>query len=193
LNNLSAIIRGCIAKNLRCQKLIYEHYYGYAMKIVFRYSYDYRRTSDLVNDGFVKFFSNIGSFIISQGGHSEPALMTWIKRLMVKDAVAELKCNNFLYKNGDIPEEFWQTAVPQQDEGKFLEYKKLICYLKSLPPFLGAVYNMHVIDGFSHQEIAAQLNISILKSRSAVCDAKAHLRKLVHRNEDPAICRKVTT
>ena len=136
--------------------MIYEQYYGYALKIAFRYSYDYRRATDIVNDGFVKFFSNIGSFIIDQGGHSEPALMIWIKRLMVKAAVAELKRNNFLYKAGDIPEQFWQTAGPQQDADMLLKYRKLICHLKSLPPFYGVVYNMYVIDGFSHPEIAVQ-------------------------------------
>jgi RNA polymerase sigma factor (sigma-70 family) len=192
LKNLSAIIRGCIAKDSRCQKLIYERYYGYALKIVFRYSYDYRLATDLVNDGFVKFFSNIGSFI-NQGGHSEPSLMIWIKRLMVKIAVAELKRKNFLYKAGVIPEQFWQTASSQQDEDMLLEYKKLICHLKSLPAFYGVVYNMHVIDGFSHQEIAAQLNISILKSRSNLCDAKAFLRELINRDEESVVAWRVAT
>lgn len=193
MNNLSAIIRGCIVKNSRCQKLIYEQYYGYALKIAFRYSYDYRRATDIVNDGFVKFFSNIGSFIINQGGHSEPALMIWIKRLIVKAAVADLKCNNFLYKAGDIPEEFWQVPGPQQDADMLLKYRKLICHLKSLPPFYGVVYNMYVIDGFSHPEIAAQLNISILKSRSSLCDAKAYLRKLVNCDEESKVACKVAT
>jgi RNA polymerase sigma factor (sigma-70 family) len=192
LKNLSAIIRGCIAKDSRCQKLIYKQYYGYALKIVFRYSSDYHLATDLVNDGFVKFFSNIGSFI-NQGGHSEPALMIWIKRLMVKAAVAELKRNNFLHKAGDIPEEFWQAPGPQQDADMLLEYRKLICHLKSLPPFYGVVYNMYVIDGFSHPEIAAQLNISILKSRSNLCDAKAYLRKLVSRDEESKVACKVAT
>jgi RNA polymerase sigma-70 factor (ECF subfamily) len=98
-----------------------------------------------------------------------------------------------LYKAGDIPKEFWQAPGPRQDEDMLLEYRKLICHLKSLPPFYGVVYNMYVIDGFSHPEIAAQLNISILKSRSNLCDAKAYLRELIKRGQESKVACKVAT
>src|SRR5881394_129766 len=60
--DLQILIAGCIRNNQRDQKFLYEKYYGYCLKTVFRYIYHYDKAVDAVNDGFVKIFRNIERF-----------------------------------------------------------------------------------------------------------------------------------
>ncbi|MEP6513795.1 MAG: RNA polymerase sigma factor, partial [Parafilimonas sp.] len=62
MENITQIIKGCINKEHRCQKILYEHCRGYALKIVFRYIYRYEKAIDAVNDGFVKMFNHFHKF-----------------------------------------------------------------------------------------------------------------------------------
>ena len=58
------ILEGCKAGKRKYQKLLYEQYYDFALKIVFRYIYNYEEAAEVTNDGFVKFFLGIEKFII---------------------------------------------------------------------------------------------------------------------------------
>lgn len=178
-----------MANDARCQKLLYERYYGYAFKIAFRYIYRYERVADVVNDGFVKLFRNIAQFVSPVEADTEPRLLGWIKRIVVNTAIDELRRNNLMPQIGGIPESAWEAAGSSANADNALLYKELICHVKSLPPSYGAVFNMYVIDGFSHQEIAEQLGISVGTSKSNLFKAKAFLQKLINKDTQQAgIC-----
>jgi RNA polymerase sigma factor (sigma-70 family) len=182
LTDIIAIIRGCIAKDAKCQKLLYERYYGYAFKIAFRYIYRYDRVADVVNDAFVKLFRNIGQFISQGETDTEPRLMGWIKKIVVNTAIDELRRNHLTPEIGGMPDNIWEEPGNSANADNLLLYKELICQVKKLPPSYGAVFNMYVIDGFSHQEIAEQLGISVGTSKSNLFKAKAYLQKLINKD-----------
>jgi RNA polymerase sigma-70 factor (ECF subfamily) len=189
LTDLQAIIRGCMANDAKCQKLLYERYYGYAFKIAFRYIYRYEKVADVVNDGFVKLFRHIKAFTGNDTCDTEPRLMGWIKKIIVNTAIDELRKNNLMPEIGGIPEHIWEEAGHSQNADARVLYKELICQVKNLPPSYGAVFNMYVIDGFSHQEIADQLGISVGTSKSNLFKAKAYLQKLINKDTQQAgIC-----
>jgi RNA polymerase sigma factor (sigma-70 family) len=161
----------------RCQKLLYEKYYGYAFKIVFRYIYRYENATDVVNDGFVKVFSRFATFSWEETEDLERMLLGWIRKIMVNTAIDELRRRNMIPEIGGIPEEVWDVPDVGQSAEQKIYYKELIVLIKELPPSYQIAFNMYVIDGFSHQEIADKLNISIGASKSNLAKARAYLRK----------------
>ena len=180
MTEVQAIIRGCSLGEARSQKQLYERYYGYAFKIAFRYIYRYDRVPDVVNDGFVKLFRNIQHFVVAGEEDTEPRLMGWIKKIMVNTAIDELRRNHLTPEIGGMPESSWEEpAAGSAGADERLLYKELICQVKRLPPSYGAVFNMYVIDGYSHQEIADALGISVGTSKSNLFKAKAFLQKII--------------
>ena len=181
MSDLQNIITGCMVKDIKCQKLLYEKFYGYALRVAFRYIYRYDYAADVVNDSFVKLFRNMSSFVSYVEGDTEPRLMAWIKKIVINTAIDELRRNNPVQVIGGIGEHIWEVAGYNENADSLLLYKELISHLKSLPPSYSAVFNMHVIDGFSHKEIARQLNISVGTSKSNLSKAKCHLQKLINK------------
>jgi RNA polymerase sigma-70 factor (ECF subfamily) len=134
-------------------------------------------------------FRNIGSFVSSAESDAEPRLMGWIKKIVVNTAIDELRKHNLMPQIGGIPENIWDEPNNTTGADSLLLYKELICHVKKLPPSYGAVFNMYVIDGFSHQEIAEQLGISVGTSKSNLFKAKAYLQKVISKETQQAgIC-----
>ena len=189
MEDIKQIIEDCIANNQKAQKLLFENYYGYALKIVFRYVYRYEKAVDIVNDGYVKLFRNISKFQFGQPEHTEMMLMGWIRKIMINTAIDHLRKNNFLPEIGAIEENIWIEDRSQSADQNVL-YKELVSQIKRLPPSYRAVFNMYIIDGLTHQEIANQLGISVGTSKSNLSKARDILQRYVLKsNEKIAVCR----
>jgi RNA polymerase sigma factor (sigma-70 family) len=189
LKNITYIIKGCIEKNHKYQKIIYEQYRGYALKIVFRYIYRYEKAVDVVNDGFVKLFRNFEKFELADDAENERKLMGWLKKIVVNTAIDELRKGNMLPEIGGIPENVWDIKDNSQDADQLLLYKDLIILIKELPPAYRVVFNLYVIDGYTHSEIADMIKISVGTSKSSLSRARAILQKNIKKMEEPQLCR----
>jgi RNA polymerase sigma factor (sigma-70 family) len=183
LEPLQHIINGCIENNQRDQKFLYEKYYGYCLKTVFRYIYRYDKAVDVVNDGFVKVFRNFSKFEFRDRENLEMILMGWMRMIMVNTAIDHLRKNNFLPEIGDISETIWMQEDKSTGSDQALLYKELVKEIKKLPPSYRTVFNMYVIDGFSHQEIANKLGISVGTSKSNLSKARVILQKIIKNND----------
>ncbi|HEU0112300.1 MAG TPA: RNA polymerase sigma factor [Flavisolibacter sp.] len=182
-------INGCIQNNPRDQKCLYERYYGYSLKIVFRYIYRYDKAVDVVNDGFVKIFRSFSRFEMKSNENIEMILMGWIRTIMVNTAIDQLRKNNFLPEIGDISETIWLHEDKSSRSDQVLLYKELVKEIKKLPPAYRTVFNMYVIDGFTHQEIANVLSISVGTSKSNLSKARAILQKIIkNSNNQLGVC-----
>ena len=181
--NLQLTIANCIKNDHRDQKALYEKYYGYCLKTVFRYIYHYDKAVDAVNDGFVKIFRNIGKFQYNDAENLEMMLMGWMRTIMVNTAIDFLRKNNFVPEIGDISESVWTQEDKSQSAEQAVLYKELIREIKKLPPAYRAVFNMYVIDGYSHQEIANMLGIAVGTSKSNLSKAWVYLQKILKNNE----------
>jgi len=187
---LKQLLKGCKRFDQRCQKAFYEKYYGFALKVVFRYIYRFDRSVDTVNDGFVKIFKNIASFECSNDNDLEKILFGWIRRIMVNTAIDELRRNNMIPEIGGMPDYLWEEPDNSAGADQLLLYKDLVNEIKKLPPSYRAVFNMFVIDGLSHQEIANVLGISAGTSKSSLSKARVQLQKILQKNSAQAdICR----
>ncbi|MDP4128933.1 MAG: RNA polymerase sigma factor [Bacteroidota bacterium] len=184
LENLKQLIEGCKKQEPRSQKIMYERFYGYALKISFRYIYRYDIAANVVNDAFVKLFRHFEKFRNEDDEILERMLMGWIRRIVINTSIDELRKNNMTPEIGGIPEHVWEEADKSQKADQLLLYKELITYVKSLPPTYRIVFNMFVIDGCSHFEIADALGISIGTSKSNLSRARTFLQKLIKEKED---------
>ena len=183
MTNLQIIIKGCIRNDSKCQQALYDKYYDYAFKIAFRYVYQYKRIADVVNGGFVKLFTNNNSFLKTGENDTEQHLQITIKRIIIHAALDELRGNKFMPYVGSYPEAIWEESINNNSNNAatMMQYKQLICYVKSLPPIYSVVYNMYIIDGFLHKEIASQLGITTTASQSYLDKAKVYLEKLIRK------------
>ncbi len=169
---------------MRYQKILYERYYGYALKIAFRYVYRYDAAKDVVNDGFVKLFHEIDKFSYKEENFPEQLFVDWIKRIVVNTSVHELLRNKMNPELDDIPEHVWEEADDNQMTDQALLFKELISHLKNLPPVYRIVFNMFVIDGFTHFYIADILGISAADSKSNLSSARDILKKAIREKQE---------
>ena len=184
MRNLQDIIKGCIQKSSRQQKQLYEQYYGYCLKIVFRYIYRYDKAVDVVNDGFVKVLHSFDKFHYTDVENLERILMGWMRRIMINTAIDALRKDNMMPEIGNIDENIWVQEDSRQSAVQAMLYKELINEIKKLPPSYRIVFNMYVIDGFTHQEIANHLGISVGTSKSNLFKARDILKKIIKGNEE---------
>ncbi len=183
------ILDGCRQGNRKCQKILYEKYYDFALKIVFRYIYKYEEAAEITNDGFVKFFSRIENFISEKEGNIEKMLGGWIKRIMVNSAIDLLRKKMLLPEIGGIPDDVWHIEETSPSAEQQMIYKELIMLIKKLPPEYRIVFNMHVIDGYKHIEIAEILGIPVGTSKSSLLRARALMQTFINQKESLSECR----
>ena len=151
---------------------------------MFRYIYHYDKAVDVVNDGFVKIFRSFSKFECKNIENLEMMLMGWMRTIMINTAIDQLRKNNFLPEIGDISETIWMHEDKSQASDQALLYKELVKEIKKLPPAYRTVFNMYVIDGLAHQEIAALLNISVGTSKSNLSKARVILQKIIKHNDE---------
>lgn len=174
-----------MANEARDQKTLYEKYYGYCLKTVFRYIYRYDKAVDIVNDGYVKLFRNFSKFTYTPGENLERVLMGWMRRIMINTAIDFLRKNNFMPEIGELSDNIWAMQDKSESADKVVLYKELILEIKKLPPSYRAVFNLYVIDGFTHHQIAEMLGISVGTSKSNLFKARLQLQKFINQKDPP--------
>lgn len=143
----------------------------------------------MVNDGFVKVFRHFKKFECAEDNHLEKIWLGWVKRIMINTAIDELRKNNLMPEIGGLPEAVWNRHNSNQGADQHLLYKELIGYVKKLPPAYRIAFNMYVIDGFSHAEIAKILGITVGSSKSNLSKARVQLRNYISKDiQDVSIC-----
>ena len=188
MENITQIIKGCIKKDHKCQKIIYDYYRGYALKIVFRYIYRYDAANDVVTDGFVKIFNHFNSFVF-EDEVNENKLMGWIKKIMINTAIDQLRKGNMLPEIGAIPQQGWDITDNSDNADQVALYNDLILIIKELPPDYRVVFNLYVIDGYTHSEIADMMHSTTGTSKSTLSRARAMLQQNIRNMEDSQVCR----
>ncbi len=185
MEHIDRLIKGCIAKERICQKMVYTVYQGFAMNIVFRYIYRHEKVVDVVNDGFVKLFNGFQHFKTAETQEgNRKKLMGYIKKIMINTAIDELRRGKLSPEIGGIPEYVWGFTMKDQDADQQMLYKEVLLMIKELPPVYRISFNMYEIDGYNHLEIADLLQIPVGTSKSNLSRAKAILQAKIKRIEE---------
>ena len=174
------IIAGCRKKNRTIQEHLYKTYYSMFLKVCARYAKSMQDAEQLVNDGFLKIFTQVEHF------KSVGSFPGWMQRIMVNTCLdylrgTALKEEMAMHVNA-IPIE--ETNIPIDNEGiEHIEFKELVGIIQSLPAMTRTVFNLFVFDGYNHKEIGEQLTISEGTSHWHVHQARNILQKKIKKSE----------
>ena len=177
MEKLLHIISGCAQQDRQCQKMLYEQYYGLCIKIAFRYVNTYEQATEVTHDAYLKMFRNFGRFEVRDKDKVEMLLIGWIRRVVINAAIDYMRREINNTQSYPIPEHVWEHGDESQSSDNSVLYKELIALVKELPPAYRMVFNLHVIEGYSHPEIAKMLGITTGTSKSNLSKARAHLQK----------------
>jgi RNA polymerase sigma-70 factor (ECF subfamily) len=164
----------CLQNNPRGQELLYRAYAPRMFGVCLRYAGNRMEADDIMQEGFINVFQNLGQL------HSPQALDSWILRVMVNTAInyyiREVKFQNevsFKYEHED-------ATIAAEALSK-LSHNEMLKILQGLPAGYRTVFNLYVIDGYTHKEIGELLGISENTSKSQLWRAKASMRKILLR------------
>ncbi len=189
MDNFSTILQGCLLKDPKYQKAIYDRYKGFALKIAFRYIYRYDGAVDIVNDAFVKLFKNLSSIVFTiHEVDNEKILLGWFKKIIANTAIDALRKSGMISEIGGIPDGDWDIKDTNENAEELLHFKDLITLIKHLPPMYRIVFNLYVLEGYTHADISDTLNISVGASKSNLSRARDLLKLSIKKLEEVQVC-----
>ena len=179
---LGHIVDGCIQAKRESQKTFYQMYYGFAMNICMRYCKSHDDAVETLNDGFLKVFRQLQMFTPRYQDY-EASLMAWMKSIFVHTSIDHYRKEHRNQPLQEIREEHDQEEAPYEDALDRMTYKEIIRLVQQLSPVYRTIFNLYVIDGFKHEEIARQLNISVGASKSNLSKARANIQKMIREKD----------
>ncbi len=191
---LKQLVEGCVSLKRQSQKSFYEHFYGYAFAVCHRYVLNEEEVLEVVNDGFLTIFREMERFQLRYDSY-EASLKAWIRRIFINTAIDHLRKKqlNLVALPTETEEQLLLPSIAPAGVSA-IEHKELLAMVRRLSPAYSLVFNLFVIDGYSHDEIAAMLKISVGSSKSNLSKARARLQKMLaeelnrnHSNEKRAI------
>ncbi len=164
-NREAEMIEGAKRGDRRSQKAIFDLLSPKMFAVCLRYMGDRDAAEDILQDGFVTLFSKLDSY--SGAGSFEG----WARRIFVNTALMSLRKKDAL-KNTEDLDVAWNVASNDPSPIQKIGNDDLLKMVASLPPGFRAVFNMYIIEGYSHKEIAEALGISETTSRSQLQRAR---------------------
>lgn len=174
------IIAGCRSKNRTFQEHLYQLYYSMFLKVCARYAKDMGDAEQLLNDGFLKIFTQVDHF------KNAGSFAGWMRRIMVNTCLDYLKKTSLkedmVMHVNSIPVE--ESNLPVSNEGmENVEFKDLLKMIQELPAITRTVFNLSVFDGYNHKEISDRLEISEGTSHWHLHHARNLLQKKIIKSE----------
>lgn len=169
---LQDIIKGCVKRDHKYQKLLYSKYASLFYAICLRYLKNSDDAKDALQECFIKIYDKISLY------SGEGSFEGWMKRLVVNNCLMILreKKKAIFVDENHLPIE----ADTNEEEVSYdIDKQKLFQLIQDLPDGYRTVFNLYVIDGFSHKEIAEKMGINEGTSKSQLARAKKILREKI--------------
>jgi RNA polymerase sigma-70 factor (ECF subfamily) len=173
------IIQECVKKQHDAQRMLFEKYAGKMMSVCLRYTNDQQEAQDLLQMGFLKVFDYIHQY------KGEGSFEGWMRRVFASIAIRQLSKKMMDFTSVDVVNNAALTEDPaiiskiSEDEIHQL--------IRSLPTGYRTVFNLHVIEGYSHEEIAELLSIKPSTSRTQLLKARKLLQALIYKRYNTVI------
>jgi RNA polymerase sigma factor (sigma-70 family) len=173
--NEEQLIQGCLRRDRVAQKYLYDTFSPKMYPLCCRYVKDPDDAEDVLVISFSHILDRIGQF------RGEGSLEGWIKRAVINESLSFLRKKKNMYMTAHL-DDIETAMIPHYDNDP-LEEEDLLAMIGELPPGYRIVFNMYAIDGYSHKEIAEQMNISENTSKSQLSRARVYLQKLLAARE----------
>jgi RNA polymerase sigma factor (sigma-70 family) len=167
---VNQLIKKALSGNRKSQKELYQQFYGYGMTICIRYTQNRQEAQEVLNDSFIKAFKNLDKFDFKK------PFKFWLRRIVINTSIDHLRKNKKHRGNLDLEQAY---EVSENVDGlNNLSTQEILGLVQKLAPSYRLVFNLYVIEGFSHKEIGEQLGISTGTSKSNLSMARARLKKM---------------
>jgi RNA polymerase sigma-70 factor (ECF subfamily) len=165
------IITACLAKEAWAQQKLYEQFYPKLMAICLRYASNEDEALDILHEGFIKIFKNIEKYQLNT------SLIAWMKTIMINTSIDHYR-KNAKYRTENI-DGIYNLAQKGADAVSIVNEQDIMKCIQSLTPAYRSVFNLYVIEGYSHKEIGELLNVTESTSRSNLVKARAKLKDML--------------
>ena len=183
MSDINKLIEGCINGDSLSQENVYKIFYKQMLGVCMRYSGDWDEAKDTLQESFIKIFSKIKDY------DGTGPFGGWVRRVVVntnidkirgrkkKDYLETVNIETLFISNGkDVEEEI------DVDDYMNISKEDIMTAVQSLSPACRTIFNMHLVDGFSHKQISEKLNINEGTSKSNLHKAKLKLRSILLKN-----------
>ena len=160
--------------NTKSQKKIFDHYYNYVMSIAMRYAKNLQEAEEIGNDSFIKMFNNLKKH------DSNKPFDLWLRRITINCAIDQYRKNN---KQSNIVSLYHPVKLAYNTAALEMDASYLTACINSLPPSYRLTFNLSIIDGYSHQEIADELEVSVGTVKSNLHKARKKLQVMISKQE----------
>lgn len=168
---LHELILACRKNDLTSQKKIYLHFYNYGMTVCSRYARNTEEAREILNDGFVKLFTKLDKYTPSY------SFKAWFNKILVNTAIDHYRKHRSDPQTVDlIYAQHIETSVDIITE---LSTKDILQMVQQLSPAYRMVFSLHVVEGFTHAEIAQKLGIKVGTSKSNLAKARIKLKAMM--------------
>ena len=170
INNISHLINESLQNNSQAQKLLYEKFSPKMLGLCMYYIKDLQQSEDVMLNGFLKVFTKLNQY------SSKGSFEGWIRKIMVMECISHLRKKSPLIFTDQI--ESFETIHDNEVELK-IAVEDLHNYINELPEACKIVFNMYVIEGYKHTEIAQILKVSAGTSKTQLHRARKALKKMI--------------
>lgn len=169
---LKQVIQDCRRGRRSAQKKLYQHFYSYGLTVALHYAKNREEAEEMLHDGFLKVFDRIQQY------RFEAPFRAWFRQIIIRSAI------DYFRKHHKAGKEARLIPLPTVSKIENEAIRKLSRedawkLLQVLPPAYRMVFNLHVMEGYTHAEIAAELGVSIGTSKSNLSKAKQKLQQLM--------------
>ncbi|MCD6201883.1 MAG: RNA polymerase sigma factor [Bacteroidales bacterium] len=164
------IIRRCIKKDRKAQKILYERYADIFLGICNRYTANIAEAEDILQEGFVKVFFHLQEF------SGTGSFFNWMRRIMINTAITYYH-KNLKYRYYDEIESMYDSPHTDAPDKYDFTREELLMVIQSLPSGYRMIFNLYAIEGYKHKEIAEMLEIDVNTSKSQYSRAKKMIRR----------------
>ncbi len=176
--HLKEIISGCIRQDRRAQEELFRLFYGKMLGVCMRYARDRDTAEEMLQEGFIKVFDKL------EGFDYKGSFEGWMRRIVANTAIDQIRKSKKDPMLTDNDEDFKLGAedrVVEQEELQALEIRAELAMeaIQQLSPAYRAVFNLYVMEEYTHKEIAEILGISEGTSKSNLAKAKMNLQKIL--------------
>lgn len=177
------IIKGCRKGDRKAQKALFAKYRSMLFNICLRYASDRHQAEDFLQDGLIKIFSNLYQY------KPTAAFGAWIRTVMVNVCLQHLRKEKRLFKTQELNEQIDHFEI---NDELFTDYRTeaVMKMVQRLPQGSRLVFNLYIMESYSHKEIAKELGITASGSRAQLTRAKVALRSMLEKYLSISIDKK---
>jgi RNA polymerase sigma factor (sigma-70 family) len=177
------LIKGCIREDAFCQKSLFNRYASPLLGVSMRYAHNKEDAEDILQDAFVKIFGKINQF------KSEGSFEGWMKRIVVNTALKKYTLSRYKKELSvdEVREANDNDIIDEAPAFSHLTEKDVLLLINNLPEGYKIIFNLYVIEGYSHDEIAEMLHIKPGTSRSQLVKARNLLQREIIQSQRLAV------